>query len=164
VLTAQILALGGLRDSTMMLNGLIYRVRGKPHLHTLLALCNAVCYVVAFVVGLDFGIAGVAFFYVLAGLLLHPVAWWLLLDTAKLSPWAWLRALLPVVSGTVLMSTAAVLALHCSRSVWGWGDSPALIVTGITAGTVYGLSLWIFTPVALRRALAAVRVLTFNAK
>src|SRR5690606_33580057 len=72
-LTVQILALGGLREATMMLNGVVYRAVGRPHLHLMLALASTPCYLVAFAVGLRWGIEGVAFFYVLTGWLLHPV-------------------------------------------------------------------------------------------
>ena len=83
---------------------LVKRVLGKDAVAdpaaealTLLAAANVGCYLTAFIVGLKFGIAGVAFFYALTGLILHPVSWWLLSGTLHLALGRWLSALLPII-------------------------------------------------------------------
>lgn len=152
VLTTQILALGGLREATTMINGAFYRALGKPHLHFLLQPPSAACYLVAFVVGLDYGIAGVAFFYVLTGLLLQPVAWWMLFGVLGLSFGRWLRALLPLVIVSALMAVIAIITLHVTRHTLAWSPLAALAVTGAIAGTVYAAGLVIAAPVGVRRA------------
>jgi O-antigen/teichoic acid export membrane protein len=159
VLTVQVLSLGGLREATVMLNGPVYRALGKPHLHTAFELCNVGCYLVAFVVGLNFGIAGVAFFYVLTGLMLQPVSWWLVFSVTGLSLGRWLAAVFPAVVGTGLMSVAAALALHVTRSTWGMADAVALLVMGMVALAAYGLALVVMAPPGVKRAVSAVREL-----
>jgi O-antigen/teichoic acid export membrane protein len=156
VLTAQIFALGGLRASTMMFNGLIFRALGKPHLHALFQLCGLGPALVAFVVGLDFGIGGVAFFFVLAGVMLHPVSWWMVLRTARLAPAQRLRALLPTATATALMSVAAVLTLHAARHNWGFTPFPALALTGVVSAMIYAGVLIVWSPAGLRRTLGVV--------
>jgi PST family polysaccharide transporter len=159
VLTVQVLSLGGLREATVMLNGPIYRALGKPHLHTLFELCNVGCYLAAFVVGLNFGIAGVAFFYVLTGLMLQPVSWWLVFSVTGLSLGRWLAAVFPAAVGTGLMSVTAVFALHIARSTWGRADAVALFFMGMVALAVYGLVLVVMAPPGAKRAVKAVREL-----
>jgi PST family polysaccharide transporter len=155
VLTTQILVIGGLRSSTMMLNGLIYRALGRPAIHTLFQLCSVGPYLVAIWIGLGFGIEGVALFYVLIGFLLHPVSLWLVLGTAKIPYSARFQALLAPAVATGLMSVAAILVLHIAHHRWDFLPFPALALTGITAALVYGGVLLIWSPSGLRRALAA---------
>ncbi|MBN2304759.1 MAG: lipopolysaccharide biosynthesis protein [Anaerolineae bacterium] len=153
VLTVQILAIGGLRESTAMLNGPVYRASGKPHLHTLFQVCGAACYLVAFWVGLDFGIEGVAFFYILTGALLQPVSWWLVLGVLHLSFWRWLRALLPVMLATALMTASSVIMLWVTRESWNLDRFTARLLAGAAGGTVYGVTIGFLTPALLRQLL-----------
>jgi O-antigen/teichoic acid export membrane protein len=155
VLAAQILALGGLRASTMMLNGAIFRARGQPHIHTLFQLCSLGPYLTAFVVGLGFGIEGVALFSVIVGIILHPVSLWLVLNTAQITPRQWIAALLPTAAAAMLMAMAAVVTLHVARHIWNFSPFPALALTGIISAAVYGGALAVWTPPGLRRTWAA---------
>jgi len=157
VLSVQILAAGGLREATIMLNGPIYRALGKPHLHALFELCNMGCYLTAFIVGLNFGIAGVAFFYVLTGVMLQPVSWWLLFSVTGLSLRLWLNAVLPAAAGTALMSVGAAFALHGTRSTWGMSDGTSLLVMGAVALGIYGVALVVIAPSGARRAMRTIR-------
>lgn len=154
VLTTQILAVGGLRSSTIMLNGLVFRALGKPALHTLFQLCSVGPYIVAILIGLNFGIEGVAFFYVLIGVILHPVSLWLVLGTARISPYARFRALLPPAVAAGLMSLTAILILHTARHCWDFSPFSALALTGIASALVYGVVLLIWSPPDLQRALS----------
>jgi O-antigen/teichoic acid export membrane protein len=156
VLTTQILAIGGLRSSTMMLNGLVYRALGRPAIHTLFQMCSLGPYLVAIWIGLDFGIEGVALMYVLVGFLLHPVSLWLVLGTAHIPYGARLRALLPPAAAAGVMSLTAVLILHAARYHWDFSPFPALALAGIASALVYGSVLLIWSPPGLRRSLGAV--------
>jgi O-antigen/teichoic acid export membrane protein len=153
VLTTQILVIGGLRTSTIMLNGLIFRALGRPAIHTLFQLCSLGPYLVAIWIGLRSGIEGVAFFYVLLGFLLHPVSLWLVLRTARISVYARLRALLPPAAAAGLMSAAAIPVLHAARGYF----SPflALALTGLASALVYGGVLLIWSPPGLHRAFSS---------
>jgi O-antigen/teichoic acid export membrane protein len=157
VLSVQILAIGGLREATVMLNGPIYRALGKPHLHALFELCNVGCYLTAFIVGLNFGIAGVAFFYVLTGAMLQPVSWWLVFSVTGLSLRPWLSAVLPAALGTVLMSASAVFVLHSARLTWGMSSFASLLVMGVVALGIYGLVLVIAAPPGVKHVIGAAR-------
>lgn len=152
VLTAQILAVGGLREATMMLNGQVYRAIGKPLFHMMLGAASAVCFLVAFVLGLQEGIEGVAFYFCLAGLLIQPAAWWLILSVLHISLWRWLAALIPTATATALMALAATPTLHVVRNA-GWSAAPALLLTGLVAGTVYTITLALMAPEGLKRTL-----------
>jgi O-antigen/teichoic acid export membrane protein len=155
VLTTQILAIGGLRSSTIMLNGLIFRALGRPALHTLFQLCSVGPYLVAIWIGLDLGIEGVALFFVLVGFLLHPVSLWLVLGTARIPYNARFRALLPPAAAAGLMSLAAILVLRAARYHLDFSPFPALALTGIVSGLVYSGVLLIWSPPGLRRSLSA---------
>ncbi len=155
VLTAQILALGGLRASAMVVNGLIYRARAKPHLQSLFQLCSIGPYLVAIVIGLDWGIEGVAFFYILVGAVLHPVSLWMVLSTAQLRLSRWISALLPITTATALMSIAAALTLHLTRSNANFAPFPALVASGGVSVLVYSAVLYVWQPAGLARNLRA---------
>jgi PST family polysaccharide transporter len=156
VLATQILTIGGLRSSTIMLNGLVYRSLGKPAIHTLFQLGSVGPYLVAIWIGLNFGIEGVALLYVFVGFLLHPFSLWLVLGTAHIPYNARLRALLPPAVAAALMSLAAILVLHAARYHWGFSPFPALALTGIASALVYGGVLVIWSPPGLRRGLRGV--------
>lgn len=157
VLTLQILAIGGLREATMMLNGVVYRAVGRPHLHLMLALASTPCYLAAFVMGLRFGIEGVALFYVLAGALLHPVSWWLLSCTIDLSLRDWLAAIAPAAVGAAFSGAIAALVLGPARAALALPDAAALVLGGLVAAGVYAAALWVMRPPGLHRTLDAVR-------
>jgi len=155
VLTVQILAFGGLREATMMLNGVVYRAVGRPHLHLMLALASTPCYLVAFATGLRWGIEGVAFFYVLTGWLLHPVSWWLLSRTIALPLHGWLSSLVPAAAGTALAAIAGALAFRALAAIPSLANGPALALSALAGGAVYAAAILIWRPPALVRSLSA---------
>jgi len=155
VLTVQILAFGGLREATMMLNGVVYRAVGRPHLHLMLALASTPCYLVAFATGLRWGIEGVAFFYVLTGWLLHPVSWWLLSRTIALPLHGWLSSLVPAAAGTALAAIAGALAFRALDAIPSLANGPALALSALAGGAVYAAAILIWRPPALVRSLSA---------
>lgn len=157
VLPMQILALGGLRESAVMFNGPVYRALGKPHLHLLLEVCSVPCYVAAFVIGLDFGIAGVALFYVITGVLLQPASWWLVLGLLGVPLRDWLRALIPAGVGTGCATGLAALGMHAARHRWGVSDVAALVLAMTITGSIYTLVVSFFAPPALRRTVLAAK-------
>lgn len=157
VIPAQILAINGLRAATGMLNGSIYRALGKPHLHTLLELASAPCYLVAFLAGVEHGIAGVALLTFLTGVMLQPLSWWLLNHAAGLSLSAWFRAIVPAAACTLLLSVTMIPLLHFARS-HNIGSFPGLALAGLGGGVMYGIGVWWLRPEAAMRALGAARV------
>jgi PST family polysaccharide transporter len=154
VLTMQILAISGLREATGKLNGPIYRARGKPQLHALLGLCNTTCFVTAFWIGLDYGIAGVAFFYAITGVMLQPLYCWLILSVTELSLQRWLRAIVPAAIATVALAAVAIPLLQLTR---GWGDLVSLVITVTISGLLYAALIWILTPLAVQKVVNFIR-------
>ena len=136
VLPAQILALAGLREAGGMFNGGVYRALGIPHWHTLLGLVSAPCYVVAFLIGVDYGVAGVAFFFLLTGWLLQPLSWWLLWRAADITWGQWLRAVWPAAVDALWMGGMAALLLRCTI---GAADVLRLLLVW---GSVGGVAAW----------------------
>lgn len=148
VLPVQILALGGLRESTGMLNGQVYRALGKPQIHMWWALSNLGCYLAAYVVGVNWGISGVAFFAVLVGYVLYPVSIWLVLGVAGIPWWRWVGVLVPVGIAVVGLGGVSLVLWCVARSLW---DVP-VVVLGLTVGgggVVYGGLLFVQKPVGL---------------
>ncbi len=155
-LPAQILAVGGLRAATGMLNGPVYRALNRPHLHTLLELASVPCYLTAFVVGVRHGIAGVALLIVLTGFLLQPLSWLLLFGTTGLSLRRWLGALVPAATGTLLLALAAAPVLHYTEQTRISTDA-RLVITGTAGAGVYVLWLGLIRPLALKRLLSELK-------
>lgn len=151
VLTVQILALGGLRAATGMLNGPLYRALGKPHLHTLLELASAPCYLVAFIVGVEHGIEGVALLFVLTGILLQPLSWLLLAIAGGIVLRRWFAALATAAVGTLLLALAAFGTLYYTAHMNGFSDAARLTATAIAAGGVYLSMILLTRPPALTR-------------
>lgn len=140
VIPAQLFMLGGLRSATNALNGSIYRALGKPHLHTLLELASVPCYLIAFWIGVQHGIAGVALLTALTGLLLQPLGWWLLFSITEMTLFRWIRTILPATVGTVLLASTAIPLLHLTAS---WDQALLrLLVVGTAGAVVY--ALWLF--------------------
>jgi O-antigen/teichoic acid export membrane protein len=152
VLTVQILSLSGVREATLALNGQVYRALGRPDLHLLFEVCNAACYVVAFVVGVDFGIAGVAFFYAFVGVLLHPVSLWMVLGLLRVSVQRWCVS----VGGVLVCSVFAVVVGGLALRFLEFGRVGALFVSGGALLVVYGVLCWVVRPVALVRLVGLV--------
>jgi len=154
VVAVQILAIGGLREAPMVLTWAAYRARGRPDIQMLLGMVSLVCYLLAYVIGLEWGIEGVAFFFVLTSLLLFPVSLWLLLRVLQMPLLAWLRALVPAALGTLVMAPVAVLTLRMMHP--GRAALPALVVTLAAALFAYGAAMILCRPAPLRRAWRAV--------
>lgn len=143
VLPAQIFVLGGLRECTGMLNGSIYRAVGRPDLHFVLELAGGACFVVAFWVGLDFGIAGVAFFYVLTGFLWQPAIWWLVLSVLGVSWSEWWRSLAPAAISAMAMVFVCAAELTWLVGVVGVPVIGVLGFVGVSGLLVYGIVLYV---------------------
>ncbi|MCD4685011.1 MAG: lipopolysaccharide biosynthesis protein [Anaerolineae bacterium] len=158
VIPTQLLTLGGLRAATGMLNGSVYRALGKPHLHTLLELASAPCYLVAFLIGVAHGIAGVALLTLLTGILLQPLSWWLLCRVTGLTLRQWFSTLAPAAVGALLIAGVAIPLLHYTL-VWNVQNAIArLLLVSVGSGLVYMAWLWHVRPLALEQLLSTIRV------
>ena len=127
-LPAQILALVGIREAGGMFNGGVYRALGVPHLHALLGLIGLPCYVLAFFIGANYGIAGVAFFLLLTSFLLQPAAWWLFWRVSGVTFRAWWQSVRAAAGVALALGVLAALSL---RLTVGLSDEIRL---GLVAG------------------------------
>lgn len=141
VLATQVLCFAGLREAMTILNGYVYRVLGVPERQMILAAAGMGIYLVAYWVGADQGIDGVAFFFALASWVYLPAALWMLFTTANISPRQWLNALFPPALAAVALSITAAGTLHLARAGWEWPIFPALALTGTAAAASYALLL-----------------------
>ena len=132
-----------------------YIARWDAHLHLMLALASTPCYLVAFWIGLRWGIEGVAFFYVLTGWLLHPISWWLLSRTVALPLHDWLAALAPAAGGTALAALAGALAFRALNAIDPLADGPALALSVLIAAAVYAGAILVWHPPAVWRNASA---------
>lgn len=154
-LAMQILAFNGLREALVMLNGPLFRAVGAPHLHTLFGACSAACYVVAFVVGLDFGIEGVALFFTLTGLVLLPLSLWLVVHTLHVSARRWLAAVLPAPLAACVMAIVSIAFRHVAQNAVG--DFAAVLLSIALGLVVYIAVIVALAPGTVRMAVREIR-------
>jgi PST family polysaccharide transporter len=119
-----ILAPVGLVQSILTTSGQIYAAKGRTDLMFKVGGTASVLYVISFIVGLPWGIRGVAFSYaVCVALLLLPSLYipFRLIDLRLIDMW---HALKGIVASTALM---AVVVIASRRTVTGYVHMPVLI-------------------------------------
>jgi O-antigen/teichoic acid export membrane protein len=140
----RVLAWVGLLQSLQAWNGGILMSLGKADVLFRAILSFFFVYVVAFVIGAQWGIEGVAVAYAIAATAVETVYLWLTTSTLQISYWTPLRALAGVVQATIVMGVGVVgLDVVLDKQTL----SPALrLVTLVAVGVV------IYLPVLAWRA------------
>jgi len=135
----------------------IYEATGRTDLHLRWGIFRGVLIIVSFIVGLRWGIMGVAVCYALVRLMLTPPAMWLPYRLIGIRFSDLLRALAPCLVSTMAMAGAVWLARETFE---GWEWSPQVVLSwcvGIGVA-IYAALIWGFRPPALadlRHAVAA---------
>ena len=130
----QVLALNGPRLALARLSGAVYEGMGKPAWDfAMLTITFAVC-LPAFLIGVQWGIVGMAWSYTLSGYLLFPVDQYLVHRSMKASAVPLARSLVPVVMSTVIMCAvgASVLRLIPETTSDITSGAVVLLVCGIS--------------------------------
>jgi len=148
VVTVQILAINGVRLAFGRLNGVVYEATGRPKWDFTMVVLTLVAYVVAFAIGVDYGVEGVAWAYTIAGYALVPLDQLLVSRALNVSPVTTLRRIGPVLLATALMAiVSAFLMAVIPESIAELFK--ATIVVG-AAGVVYSTALLLIAPNLVR--------------
>ena len=107
----QVLAWVGLLQALQSVNTDILQARGKTSTIFRFTILFTGAHMVAFVIGLRWGVVGVAVAYAVSSTLVEPIYTWLCARELGTSPWRLLRAVRGVIEAAVLM-TAVVYPLR----------------------------------------------------
>ncbi len=149
----QVLSLIGILEVVQYFNTSVLLAAGKPSWNFAIAAVNACCNVVAFAIGIRWGIVGVATAYVIRGYVLSPVALAAVKRLIAIQYTSYLRLLSGPVIGCVVMALSVVLGKHFLR-VGNVHDAYTLIVTFLLGVASYNLALRISNPSLLHRMCA----------
>lgn len=103
-----ILAITGARQAVSTVNAPLLLGMDDSRSHLWFNICAAVVQVAGMIIGLQWGIVGVATGYTIAGFMLMPVVFWIQRRLTELSMGAQLRALLPALHSSAWASATAV--------------------------------------------------------
>lgn len=99
----QVLAINGVRLALSRMSNVIYEAMGRPHIDFLLTTVTFAIYTVATLIGVQYGIVGVAWGLTIAGHLIIPIDLYLLRRTIPISLVGLASRLFPVVLATTAL-------------------------------------------------------------
>lgn len=138
----QVLAINGVRLALGRMNGVVFEATGRPQWDFYMLLTTLVLYVGAFLVGVDYGVVGVAWAFTIAGYVLVPIDVWLVHRALKAKAGSLLGGLVPVIGATAGMCLALGVAL------WALPPEASAVLS-----TVVGLAVAASTYAVLLRLL-----------
>lgn len=155
----QWLAAAGIWQSVQSTLGPMLVAIGRPDLQLRYAIVTTTVYVASFVVGLEWGIAGVAAAYAIAGLLIAPGTLALVEHVIGLRAAAYCRGLAPAA---IACAVLAAVALGLDRALAEAGAPDLVAIAGSVAGgaAAYVLLIKAIRPGELNEALRFVRAAT----
>ncbi len=136
-----VLALAGARETVFYITPALMKATGNASMNLRFELLSTAVQVAGIVIGLQFGLLGVAVGYAVAGLLLSPVLWWIQRRLAGLSLRQQLVAIGPAVHATAWAAAAYLLL--------GLIDLP--IVTSLAVSAAGYLSALFFVLVVVHK-------------
>jgi len=108
----RILAFVGLLQSLQTLNSNVLLALGRAGTLLRYSVVFFCCHLMAFVIGLHWGIVGVAAGYAISSTLVEPLYFWLTARALRTSVWVLARSIRDVVLAAVAMALALVLVRH----------------------------------------------------
>lgn len=144
----QILALAGLPSALNTLSGPALMACGRADWLFRLGVLSAVANVVAFIVGVQWGIKGVAVGYLVVAALTAPLIAGLVGHLVHFGLAAFGRALVPSVGSSVVMGAVWVGVEHLARPLGGPGR---LVVASLVAAGAYVMAMWGIWPAEARQ-------------
>ncbi|HEY7019310.1 MAG TPA: lipopolysaccharide biosynthesis protein [Gaiellaceae bacterium] len=138
----QILAWVGLIQSLQTLNGEVLMALGKAGTLLRFTALWFVVTVAAFVIGLHWGIVGVALSYAISTALIEPLRTWVTTRALEISFWRFVRAFAGIAQATVFM---AVVLIPARLALIGADVQPAarLVLLVLLGGAAYGLGCFL---------------------
>lgn len=147
----QILAWVGILQSLQSLNTGVLEAVGRARAVFRYTLVFFGAHIVAFVVGLHWGVTGVAAGYAISTTLIEPAYLWLTCRAVDTSPWRVLRGLAGVLTASALMG-AAVLLLRQALTQGGVPALGCLVACTVAGAVAYAGLLAVFAPDVIRDA------------
>jgi O-antigen/teichoic acid export membrane protein len=145
----QLLSLAGVAQSFQSFNGNVYQARGRPGLFLSFMVCSSAVTFSAFVIGLHWGVAGVAGSFAVARAIVLLANTWQLCRLIELSLVRTLRSYLEIIWMAALMA-ALIYAVRLELINWGaaaW--LRLLLLTLLGAGVYFALvAKWSFDLIA----------------
>ncbi|MCW3001747.1 MAG: flippase family protein [Conexibacter sp.] len=154
----QTLAWVGLLQSLQTLNTEILQARNRTATIFRFSLGFFVAHLTAFIIGLHWGVEGVAVAYAISSTLVEPIFTWLTARAVGISPLRLLSSMFGVIQAAVVMG-AAVYVLRAWLLEAGVGDLPRLALC-VLAGAVIYLPLCAWRQPELRAETRVLRGLT----
>lgn len=144
VLPMQLLAIAGLRQSVQVLIDPVLFGLGRADWQLRWALAWSASCVIAFAIGVRWGLAGVAGAYVVADLLVSPVIIWLVCQLLHMRRRDYVRDFVPFL-GAVLPMTATWLVVHAATQAWT-GSVSAAAMASVGGLAAYAAAVWVVAP------------------
>jgi O-antigen/teichoic acid export membrane protein len=150
----QILALAGPLLSINRLTATLARSIGRANWSFWLDLLGLVVYVPAFLIGVQFGLEGVAVAFLVAAAIMTVPELRIVTRALQLGPGAVIAPVVPIAAATATMAAAAHLLLV---GLAGAGDAVALTAAVVGGAAAYTLVLWRAAPELTGEALRLIR-------
>jgi len=129
---------------------------GRPDLRLRLSLFSVALYLPAFVVGLRWGIIGVAAGYLVATVMLLPVAYRYVSQTIGITVRDVWRAISTTVIGCIVMAAAVAALMWAIEVHLHLPNALALVVLVTVGAVIYAAALWLIEPQVIRGLVRAV--------
>jgi O-antigen/teichoic acid export membrane protein len=137
----QALAWVGVLQAIQVLNVDILQARGRTSVLFRYMVGFTIAHVIAFVIGLQWGVLGVAIAYAVSSTFVEPVLTYLTARELHVSPWLIPRALLGVAQATVLM-VVVVAGIRLLLTDAGTAQLVRLVICVAAGGVTYALAAW----------------------
>jgi PST family polysaccharide transporter len=155
VLPLQLLAAHGVFFLLVTLTNPVVQAAGRADWELRWSVFTTVIAVATFVVGIQWGIAGVAACFLVQGALLNPIRFVMVQRLIPVSVGAYLRQLAPAATSTA--SLAAVWLAMAAALRGQVGELSLLVGASLTACVAFPLSMWLFWRADLRRQIEFIR-------
>lgn len=150
----QVFGLIGALQSVSTTVGWLYQALDETRAMFRWGLVSSTLAIVAFVVGIRFGVLGVAVAYGVATLIATPVSVHLAGRKANVTSISFIRALAPAATTTTIMAGVVLLVGHATATL----SQPATLIIDVSIGvTVYVTAAFLVMPRTIRTALKTAR-------
>lgn len=139
IVVLQVLAVTGARQAVTAINAPVLLGLGLSKVHLRFNLVAAFVQIAGMILGLPWGIYGVAVGYTVAGIMLTPIIFWLQSKYAALSWARQIASFVPPLVGTLM----AVL-VYLLTDLLPLSDAGRLIIGGVLSGSIYILTMRLF--------------------
>lgn len=134
----------GAIQSIVSLNGLIYNSLGKANIAFKVSVITNIALIIAFTIGVNFGITGISYSYLIASLLLFIPIYATAIKLLDTSLFEVFRVLRGIMGATAVMG----LVLSAFNALFGFGQ-----LSGLVIKVLLGAAVYLFTLLLLEKSL-----------